>query len=317
MESSHPNRRKILFFISVLFVLFFMFESAILAQQTGGGGAPAFFEFWKLPRVWVGALFSLLGLFLLMRGKVTRNLRWALLVIVFFVFGILSILPLGSFARGMSLHPSPFCLIEKPFMFLRRSGTVPIIFLSILTTIVILNIIGNKIFCGWVCPVGALQEIVHRIPIGKKGGIKLRFSITNMIRILIFVLFIILLFSTGFSLLAYLNPFEFFHWGFGLLATSVLAVVLVASVFVFRPFCYLVCPLGLFTWIFEHVAFVKVRVNDGKCTKCNICIDKSPCPTIPAILDDRWSRPDCHPCGRCIEVCPEQALSFRPYKRKG
>ena len=285
----------------------------IVGVLYGGQGqprkTPGFFQIWTLPRIWVSAVFCLIGLFLLSRYLVTQNLRLFALFIIAFVFGVLYVLPLGSFAKGMSMHPSPFCIIEKPFLFMQSGRAVPIIFLSILTSVLILSIIANKSFCGWVCPIGAMQEIVHRIPFTKK--IKLPFRITNGIRMVLFVLFVILVFTVGFSLYAYTNPFEFLHFGWEPLAIGLFAVVIVAALFIFRPFCYLVCPLGLFTWFAEHVSIFRVKLDKGKCTDCKKCIKESPCPTIPAILEGKGSRPDCHSCGRCIEVCPEKALAFR------
>lgn len=307
-NSKWTRNRFVFTLCMLLFVL--LITQPLWGQQGSGQKAPGFFNFWKLPRVWMSAVFSLIGLVLLMKSWVTRNIRLISLVVIFFVFAILSILPLGSFAKGMSMHPSPLCVIEKPFLFLDRGRGIPVIFLSIFVSVAILTMIGNKLFCGWACPLGAIQEIAHRIPLPKKLKIKLPFRITNSVRILIFILFIILLFSIGKSIYPYLNPFEFFHWGFGFIAVVCLVVTLIAAMFIFRPFCYVICPLGLFTWVFEHASLVRVKMDEDKCTHCNICVEKSPCPTVSSILDEKKSRPDCHPCGRCIEVCPENALKF-------
>ena len=99
--------------------------------------------------------------------------------------------------------------------------------------------------------------------------------------------------------------------GFETLVIFVMAVTLIAAIFIFRPFCYLLCPIGLFTWILEHISLAKIRLNEEKCTECNVCIDKSPCPAVPAIMEGKRSRPDCHACGACQEVCPVDALKFR------
>ena len=298
--------------LQIFLLIFFLIwiSMPLWANQGQVRKPPSFFYFWTLPRVWVGALFCVTGLILLVKSWVTHNVRLIFLPVILFVFGIFSALPLGSVTKGMSLHPSPFCIMEKPFLFLQAGRSIPVVFLSLLVSVIVLSILGNKLFCGWVCPVGALQEIVHRIPLPEKFKVKLPFKVTNSIRIGLFFLFLILLFAAGMSLYAYVNPFEFFHFGWQFLAILILAVVLVAALFIFRPFCYLICPLGLVTWIAEHVSLFKIRLNKDKCTKCNICIEKSPCPTIPSILDGKKSRPDCHPCGRCIEVCPEKALKF-------
>ena len=109
----------------------------------------------------------------------------------------------------------------------------------------------------------------------------------------------------------YFNPFEFLHWGFEAMAIAAFVATLIAAVFIFRPFCYLICPLGLITWVLEHASLVKVKLDNDLCTRCDICVHLSHCPAVPSILGGKRSRPDCHACGRCLEVCPEGALAFR------
>ena len=187
-------------------------------------------------------------------------------------------------------------------------GFIPVVFLSIFTSIAVLSIVGNKLFCGWVCPIGALQELVNRI---KTPKVTLPFRITNLIRIVIFAAFVIVAFAATKELYAYFNPFETLHWGFEVYGLVVLGVVLVAGLFIFRPFCYVICPMGLFTWVLEHVSLVRVKVDKDACTECNNCVDDSYCPAVPAVLDLKKTRPDCHACGRCIDICPEDALRFK------
>ncbi|KPJ59294.1 MAG: hypothetical protein AMJ46_11655 [Latescibacteria bacterium DG_63] len=285
--------------------------SVLWAEGQGQRRPPGFFDVLMLPRIWVGAVFCALGLALLAKSWVSLRLRLVFLLAIFFVFSLVSALPLGRFATGMGLHPSPVCTVTRPFQFIDAGRDVPIAFWAILTSVTVFTLIGNKLFCGWVCPIGAIQEISHRIPLPRSLKLKLPFGVSNLIRVLIFAAFVVAVFLGSLNIYDYFSPFEFLHWGFGLVGTVAILATIAAGVFIFRPFCYLICPLGLFTWILEHLSIVKVKVNDDLCTQCNVCIHKSPCPAVPAILGGRRSRPDCHACGRCIEVCPERALAFR------
>ncbi len=271
----------------------------------------SFWDVMLLPRVWVSAIFSVVGLLLLARSRVTPNLRLVFLSLAFFVFGVSFLLPLGRFSQGMGVHPSPICIVAKPFLFLNAGRPVPVVFLAILASVAVLSVVGNKLFCGWVCPVGAIQEVCHRIPL--PGGLKkkLPFGVTNPIRASLFAIAVIVALAAGIGLYDYFNPFDFLHWGFQPHVVLAFVLTLVAGAFIFRPFCYLVCPLGLVTWALEHAAVAKVRLDRQKCTSCDVCVKLSPCPAVQSILDGRVSRPDCHACGRCIEVCPEKALRFR------
>jgi polyferredoxin len=295
--------------LSTMSVLLLM-ATIVWAGSGGGRRSIGFLDALLLPRVWIAAIFCTVGLGLLMKSWVVRNLRLVFLAVAFLVFGVLPVLPLGNFASGMGLHPSPICSITRPFQFLNAGYQIPVIFLTILGFISVFSIIGNKLFCGWACPIGAIQEIFHRIPLPKKLKLMLHFRITNPIRTAIFIAFMSLVFTIGISIYDYFNPFHFLHWSFETISVIAILVTLAASVFFFRPFCYLICPIGLFTWILEHFSLLRVKVDRNNCKDCNLCIKKSSCPAVQSILDEKRSRPDCFACGRCMEVCPEKALGF-------
>lgn len=288
----------------------------VWAEEESGGPRPmGVVDILLLPKVWVGAIFCAVGLVLLVRAWVGRRLRIAWLAVAFLVFGVIGALPLGSFARGMSLHPSPVCAITRPFQFVDAGRSIPIVFFTIVGVISTFSIVGNKLFCGWVCPLGAVQEILQRIRLSKKWRERIRFTLpfrlTNTIRVLVFVVFVAVVFTAGLSIYDYFNPFEFFHWKFGMIAVIAMSATLVAAVFVFRPFCYLACPIGLFTWLLEHVSFAKIRVDQEECNMCEACIKLTNCPSVAPALEGKRSRPDCHACGQCIQVCPKDALHFK------
>lgn len=296
--------------ISAYTTLLLLFITTTVWAAGGGRRSMGIFDVLLLPRVWVSAIFCLTGMGLLMRSWLHRNLRLVILGAAFFFFGILPVLPLGRFAWGMGMHPSPVCAITKPFMFLSGGWQVPVIFLTILAFIAVFSLVGNKLFCGWACPIGAIQELFNHIPLPKKFKIMLPFMVTNPIRITIFLAFVTLVFTLGLSIYDYFNPFHFLHWKFEAMSIAVLLVTLTASVFIFRPFCYVVCPIGLFTWLIEHFSLIKVKVSRHICKDCNICIKKSSCPAVQSILDEKRFHPDCFACGRCMEACPEKALGF-------
>jgi polyferredoxin len=182
------------------------------------------------------------------------------------------------------------------------------VFLGVIS---VFSLAGNKLFCGWVCPLGALQELIQRIPLRKGLKKTLPFRVTNTIRALVFVVFLVVVFMTGKAVYDYFNPFEGLHWALVPIGTTALVITAILALFIFRPFCYLACPIGLYTWVLEHIALTKLRLNKEACTNCDVCVKKTNCPAVPAILAGKRSRPDCHACGDCMSVCPKNALEWK------
>ncbi len=249
----------------------------------------------------LGGFIALLGLILLKTVKINQNTRTILMCFTFLLFGVLVIMR----------EPSPLRAVVDTLTSMLTGSMIPYKKLTMLLFISGLSIIGSNLFCGWVCPFGALQEIVNNISVPFKT--KLPFKITNSIRASLFIISSIMVLTIGSDLFKYqvLNPFELFEWEFGLILAFLIGVILIASLFVYRPYCYLICPVGFLTWLLEHVSIFRMRVDRNKCNDCKICISKSPCPAIKSILKSDIVRPDCYSCGICIEACPKDALEFR------
>lgn len=269
-----------------------------------------FIEYLQYSNIWISILFGIIGGILLFFVKIKTWMRASLMIIVFSAFAIV---PAYSGLSCALRVPSPLCAMIRP-LYLIRSGNFdfPIKFTVAISTIGVLSLAGNKLFCGWVCPVGAFQEAINLIPLPHRR-IKLNFFKTNALRVALFIVFFPVIFFLGRSI--YFNPFAPFRWGFSadfwVFYIWVLFIILiVASIFIYRPYCYLICPIGLITWAIEHVSFLKIRYDKEKCSDCKTCIKETNCPTVESIIDEKRIRPDCHSCGKCIEVCPKGALRF-------
>jgi len=182
----------------------------------------------------VGFIIALIGIGLIWAKKLDNTMRITFLIIAFFLFAVFALFQeMMPFAAGFGLHPSPVCTITKPFMFgLRTPFAAGLIFMGVL------SLISAKGFCGTICPAGALQELFYKAPAFKKiKRKKVPFVISNTIRILIFVLFLVLLFTIGFNIYGYLSLFELFHWYFAIplidliLFIFVIGAILIVSFF--------------------------------------------------------------------------------------
>jgi len=285
MEKKNPLIKIVVVAIAV--VIFLM----ILSGQQ-------YLQFMLTPKYLFFLLTAIAAITLLAMGKVSNLVRIITLIIFFAIFGVF-----------IGIHPSPLCALTKSLTIYKMSAFLPPPMIVMAAAMILFTLVGNKVFCGWICPLGCLQEITFKLsrPIKK---IKLPFFISNSVRFSLFALFLIYLSLFGTNIYNLFNPFELFHWHLNTYLIIVTTVVILASLIYYRPFCHFLCPAGLITWFFEQVSIFKIIKNESRCTHCNKCIKESPCSAIDPIIKDHTIIPDCYACGKCIESCQVDALSF-------
>ena len=90
-----------------------------------------------------------------------------------------------------------------------------------------------------------------------------------------------------------------------ILGLVVLGVILVASVFTYRPWCRLLCPFGTMAWLTSRFSRFKIRRNEN-CTDCKLC--EKICPTSEAFTES--TKAECYLCNLCVDNCPANALEY-------
>ena len=296
---------------------------ALAAQQgqgKGRGQAVTFLSFLSRPKFVTMLVIGFVALALLLTKKMRNSVKVPILLLSTFLYGIAANLGTKLFA-GFSMHPSPICAAMKAMLYGFR---IPM--MVTLAVILVLTLVGPKLFCGWVCPVGAAQELIAML--ADKLGIRRRkwnFRWTQGVRVGILLLFVFLSGAAilhtvapngqkvALSLYDYINAFHGFEIA---LQPTFLDTVIhflpfvltLAFAFVtYRPFCYLVCPIGLLTNLVENFALFRVVLKRPACNECGVCEKKAPCPTVPEILKDAAFRPDCFSCTVCTGGCCAQA----------
>ena len=127
---------------------------------------------------------------------------------------------------------------------------------------------------NWGCPFGALQELLHSLPILKKQKRKAKppFKIMNGIRAVLFVVVLLVLFGVlggkkGLVLYHYMNPFNLFNFEPESISVAItIAASLIIGLLIYRPFCQVICPFGFLSWIAERVSIYRVRIDPNSAT---------------------------------------------------
>ncbi|MFH1686021.1 MAG: 4Fe-4S binding protein [bacterium] len=306
-------------------------EAATQVEEDESEAAPGLADFLFIPKYLSFGALMVLGLILLLGRWINKWVRIGSMIVAFVLFGLDYIFP---------LHPSPMCAVTKLFMFKITWGEFFPAFLAVFVAIFVPSLIYRKAFCGWVCPLGAMQELINKIPF-KPRFKNFNFTAFNVVRMALLVLFFLTFFWVKdhiaylaeyleadvterawvlFSAYSVYDPINFFHllhWAFDTLWWIGFIILVLASLMLYRPFCYIACPVGALSWLLEKIAPGRIRIDHNTCTECGDCMDASPCPTIkPLVEQSMKTLPDCTSCGECARACPEDAISFG-FAKKG
>lgn len=263
------------------------------ATEEADQSAQSYFQHDQLLKLLLVLGFSLAGMAIIWTRRFA--LRQGLLV--------LSVLVLGFVVGGLLC---PISSVQN--VILKASTGYLLLFLA--PTVAALLV--GRLFCGYVCPFGALQELLHVR--------RLRRSIpVSWMRFLRWLPFVILgvlvlrVLSTGVLTWSGLTPFKvFFTFGGTPLTLAISGLFALTSVVIFRPFCRLLCPLG--AWLSLVSRFSPLRIRDSvACVSCSQC-DRA-CAS-DAVTHGKIRSEDCLLCGECICVCPTDALSLCGMRQK-
>ncbi len=191
--------------------------------------------------------------------------------------------------------------------------------------IILFGLICGRTICGFLCPMGLLQDLIYKIksPKLKKSRFTKILSYFKYVLLLVFVIIIPLAYSNVIVLPAfcqYICPVGLLAGLFylpnntaeleslGVLFTwkfSLAVAILIGAVFVYRLFCRFFCPLGALYGFFSRLALLGVKLDKDKCTACGLCIKT--CKVDITRVGDH----ECIQCGACVSVCPTNAISWK------
>lgn len=182
--------------------------------------------------------------------------------------------------------------------------------------------------CGWLCPFGLIQELIHKIP-SKKFDIPSKLQYGKYIFLFGFVILLPALIADEFGygitwFCKYVCPAGTLEAGIPLMfldptlrrligilyynKLAILAFILIASVFIRRPFCRTICPLGGFYSFFNKVSILRMKHDNNKCVRCYQCYRDCP---MHLKFPDGANQLNCIRCFKCYtNSCKYGAISI-------
>lgn len=203
-------------------------------------------------------------------------------------------------------------------------------------------VVLSKVFCGWICPLGTIQELINKL--GRRLNLPLRRfengSVSKVrpvkwLMLIVLVLALPLLAGLGVTPHATGDAYcqvcpsrlattlmtantdqmairtgSSLDFAFGAIANTLFGFMLVAAFAVRQPFCR-ICPMLSFNATFQRLSPMRlVKKQHDKCDKCGICAKACPM-DIHEIAREHGSKAfheDCTLCGRCVEFCPDDGV---------
>lgn len=122
-----------------------------------------------------------------------------------------------------------------------RFGLVAVVVLSISMPL----LLNKAFYCQWVCPFGAAQELAGKLYKGKIAIAPRVITLFHWVRRVALAAIIVILFTNHDFNASDVEPFTIFMIKSASVSVIIIAVSsLLASVFVFKPWCRLLCPTG-------------------------------------------------------------------------
>ncbi len=196
--------------------------------------------------------------------------------------------------------------------------------------LILLGVLLGRFICGFMCPFGLFQELLHKIPTKKLTTKKLK-GLT-FIKYAVLLIMVVLLPALVVNDVGMGDPFfckylcpqgvlegaipqaavdpgirdalgSLFSWKLG-----ILIAVVVLSVLFYRPFCKWLCPLGALYALLNKVSLLGMKVDKHKCVSCGKCAKAC---KMDVDVTKSPDHTECIRCGMCVRACPTQAVKYR------
>ena len=237
---------------------------------------------------------------------------------------------------GLNCYSCPGALASCPMGALqsvlnKKGFEIPF---AVLGFFFIFGSIFGRFVCGWLCPFGMVQDLLHKIPIFRKRKQLPYNSVLKYGKYL--VLFGLVIVGSSFLFSGFVKVPAFckylcpsgtlmgaipllsaneqlrsqigglFYWKLG-----VLIFLIVLSMKIYRPFCQYLCPLGAIYGWFNRFSLVQIRWEKEGCTSCMACRKACPVNLPPEKIS---VSAECIKCGKCVDACTAGCLQFGKLK---
>ena len=230
----------------------------------------------------------------------------------------------------LNCHSCPWAAFACPVGVFGHFAMWTVLPLLALGTTLVLGAIFGRILCGWACPFGFLQDLLHKIPSPKWTLPGWMTYIKYVLLVGSVILVPMLLGINNYAFFCKLCPVgtieslipralagaDFAALAKGWPRLTVLVGLILWAVTTSRSFCKALCPIGAFLAVFNRLSGFSIKYSQGICADCQICLDE--CPMDVRIEDFQKKEGDevlvapseCILCLNCTKNCHQSGLRF-------
>jgi polyferredoxin len=197
----------------------------------------------------------------------------------------------------------------------------------------------GRFFCGWICPLGSLNQFVadmrtksmRRRTLIAANRYK-KWQVTKYVLLIAGSLaalwrssiagwidpLSLLVRSVGVSILPAAASKKYYvvyqpHYWPSVLMGAVFLALLLMSLRVTRFWCRALCPLGALLGTAARWSLLGLHKNAATCNRCSRCLINCQGGDDP-VGGAPWHKAECHLCMNCIEACPRGCLEFHFFR---
>lgn len=187
------------------------------------------------------------------------------------------------------------------------------------------GVLLGRAVCGWLCPFGLFQELIHKIPSPKlhlkKGFLSVKYMVLVVFVVILPVAVMDYMGMGKPAFCQYICPAGTLEGGLSLLAAheslrtavgtlfslkmAILILTVIGCVFFYRFFCRVLCPLGAIYGLFNRISIFHLEIDSHKCIGCGKCKEACKMEVDPVKAPDSM---ECIRCGACVDACPTGAV---------
>lgn len=195
--------------------------------------------------------------------------------------------------------------------------------------LILLGVLLGRFICGFLCPFGWFQELLHKIPTKKLSTKRLKpLRCLKYAVLLVMVAALPILVTNELGMgdpwfCKYLCPQGILEGAIPLALVNgsirtalgalftwkafLLGMVILLSMVFYRPFCKWLCPLGAFYALFNKMSLLQMRVDQSRCVSCGKCAKAC---KMDVDVTKHPNHTECIRCGMCVKACPADAVRF-------